>query len=213
MVLFDSVLVARDNIDVGITRVPVIVVELRGPNVDEIVHSTLHQIALGIEVELLERLGTVVAPPEPSLSAPIAIAGSFVEGAPEYGDALSLVVKKIAADGVEILVEDALLGRTGFQGATRREEGGGATAFGARGVVESEAVLRREVGADGHTPVPDEAHYTAGIVPRFGRRAHIIDIALAEMLEIEDVDGRVTPSTLIESIGISGVIVPARLAA
>ena len=116
------VLVACHDIDIRVTRVPVIVVELGCPDVDEVVHAALHQVSLRVEVELLERLSAVVAPPEPRLAAAVRVACRLVEGTPQDGDALLLIVEQVTDDGVEVLVDDAMLGRALLHSLSCREE-------------------------------------------------------------------------------------------
>ena len=73
-------------------------------------YTVFHQVTLGVEIELLKGLSPIIAPPEPGLSATVGIACCFVEGAPKDGDSLLLIMKKVADDGVQVFVEDAVLG-------------------------------------------------------------------------------------------------------
>ena len=207
------VLVAGHDIDIRVTRIPVIVVELRCPDVYEVVHAALHQVSLRVEVKLLEGLGAVVAPPEPCLAATVRVACSLVEGTPQDGDALLLIVEQVTDDSVEVLVDDALLGRALLHSPFCREERARSATFSSRWRIEGEAVLRRQVGTDGDAPVPDETHDAACIMPGLGRRPHVVEVTLSEVLEVEDVDGGILAGTLIDAVSIGRVVVPSRLTA
>ena len=173
----------------------------------------LHQVSLRVEVELLEGIGTVVAPPEPSLAATVRVACRLVEGTPQDGDALLLIVEQVTDDGVEVLVDDALLGRALLHSLSCREERAWSAAFCSRWRIEGEAVLRRQVGTDRDAPMPDEAHDAACIMPGLGRRPHVVEVTLSEVLEVEDVDGGILAGTLIDAVSIGRVVVPSRLTA
>ena len=175
-------------------------------------HASLHEVALRVEIQLLEGFGAVITPPEPRLSAAVCVACSLVEGSPEDGDSLLLIVEEVAHDGVEVLIDDALLWRALLHRPAGREEGTWATSLSTRGGVEGEAVLRRQFRVHRHAPVPDEAHDAAGIVPLLSRRSQVVEVALAEVLKVKNIHGRILPCTLADAVGVRGVVVPTSLA-
>ena len=206
-----AVLVASHDVHVLVAGVPVVVIQFRGPNVDEVVHASLHEVALCVEVELFEGFGTIVSPPEPCLSAAVGVACSLVEGSPEDGYSLLLVVEEVAHDGVEVLVDDALLRCTLLYRSASREQGARATSLCTRGSVKGEAVLRRQFRIHRHAPMPDEAHDSAGVVPLLSRRSQVVEVALAEVLEVKNIHGRILPCALTDAVGVRGVVVPTSL--
>ena len=112
------VLVACHDINIFVTRIPVVIIQFRCPDLDKIMYAMFHQITLGVKVKLFEGLCPIVTPPEPGLAASIGIARCFMEGSPKDGYSLSLVMKKVADDGVQVLIDDAVFRSAGLNSST-----------------------------------------------------------------------------------------------
>ena len=59
--------------------------------------------------------------------------------------------------------------------------------------------------------MPDEAHDAASVVPLLSRRSQVVEVALAEVLEVKNIHGRILPCTLADDVGVRGVVVPTSL--
>lgn len=77
-------------------------------------YTMFHQVTLGVDVKLFEGLGSIVTPPKPGLTATVGIACCFMERSPKDGYSLFLVMKKVADDCVQVLVDDAVFGSAGL---------------------------------------------------------------------------------------------------
>ena len=211
MISGDMILIASYYIHKLIARIPVVVIELRGPHINQVVHAMTHQVTLHEQIQLLEGAGTITTPPEPCVATTVGIASSLVKRAPDNGDALLLVVKQQAGDTLQITHQHSILWHALLQRPARRECGAALWCFGCRRRIERIALAIGHQRINRHTPMPNKAYNTPRLIPILGCIGQIVDMLQSEMLEIEDIHCWILTCAFAYFVGIGRVIIPSGL--